>query len=83
MFLLSVLIDRILPVLVFQAKVWYTIVAERFVGPHLLPGMCGKAVAKQWQSSGKAVAKQWQSSGKAVAKQWQSSGKAVAKQAYC
>ena len=35
----SVLTDRILPVLVFQAGFWYTIVAERFVGPHLLPGI--------------------------------------------
>ena len=35
----SVLIDRILPVLVFQASFWYTIVAERFVRPHLLPGI--------------------------------------------
>ena len=33
------LIDRILPVLVFQASFWYKIVAERFVRPHLLPGI--------------------------------------------
>ena len=33
------LIDRILPVLVFQANFWYTVVAERFVGPRLLPGI--------------------------------------------
>ena len=33
------LTDRILPVLVFQANFWYTIVAERFVRPHLLPGI--------------------------------------------
>ena len=39
LFLRLVLIDRILPVLVFQAKFWYTFVAERFVGPHLLPGI--------------------------------------------
>ena len=39
LFLRSVLTDRILPVLVFQAKFWYTIVAERFVGPHLFPGI--------------------------------------------
>ena len=39
LFLRSVLIDRILPVLVFQANFWYTVVAERFVGPHLLPGI--------------------------------------------
>ena len=31
LFLRSVLTDRILPVLVFQASFWYTIVAERFV----------------------------------------------------
>ena len=37
--LLSVLIDRILPVLVFQASFWYTIAADRFVRPHLLPGI--------------------------------------------
>ena len=35
----SVLTYRILPVLVFQTGSWYTIVAERFVGPHLLPGI--------------------------------------------
>ena len=39
LFLRSVLIDWILPVLVFQANFWYTIVAERFVRPHLLPGI--------------------------------------------
>ena len=39
LFLRSVLTDRILPVLVFQANFWYTIVAERFVRPHLLPGI--------------------------------------------
>ena len=38
LFLRSVLTGRILPVLAFQASSWYTIVAERFVGPHLLPG---------------------------------------------
>ena len=32
------LTDRILPVLVFQARFWYTIVSERFVWLHLLPG---------------------------------------------
>ena len=31
LFLRSVLTDRILPVLVFQASSWHTIVAERFV----------------------------------------------------
>ena len=31
LFLRSVLTDRILPVLVFQASFWYTNVAERFV----------------------------------------------------
>ena len=39
LFLRSVLIHRISPVLVFQASFWYTVASGRFVRPHLLPGI--------------------------------------------